>query len=239
MLAKLPDFSARSGKLSSDLQRSAAFLHELLNFIADELPRWRDRPGRKNETSEPALNSQLCAHLNSTARHSAGWDILQFRIEEPDEQDKTRKIDLAPAPCDATIWIEGRSYTDFETLLPIECKRLPTPKGNKRDEREYVINRHATTGGIQRFKAGYHGSAHTLGGMIAYVQEDTATLWHSRIAGWISDLVRSSEPGWSLKDSLELDVEIKALGLTLLRSSHTRERGLSEIELRHLWVQMN
>src|SRR2546427_37316 len=113
MLANLPDFSARSGKLSSDLQRSAAFLHELLNFIADELPHWRDRLGRKNATSEPALNSQLCAHLNSAARHSAGWDILQFRIEEPDEQDKTRKIDLAPAPCSATIWIEGRSYTDF------------------------------------------------------------------------------------------------------------------------------
>ncbi len=239
MLANTSDVVTPSTTLSEDVHARATFRYELLDFIADELPRWRDRPGRKNETSEPALNTQLCAHLNSAARHSAGWDILQFRIEEPDEQDKTRKIDLTPAPCNATIWIEGRSYTDFDILLPIECKRLPTPKGIKRDEREYVINRHATTGGIQRFKAGYHGSAHTLGGMIAYVQEDTATLWHSRIAGWISDLVRSSEPGWSFRDSIELEVEIKALGLTLLRSSHTRERGLSEIELRHLWVQMN
>lgn len=239
MLANLLDISARSGKLSSDLQRPAAFLHELIKFIADELPQWRDRADRKNETSEPALNSQLCAHLNSTARHSAGWDILQFRIEEPDEQDKTRKIDLAPAPCDATIWIEGRSYTDFETLLPIECKRLPTPKGQKRDEREYVINKHTTTGGIQRFKAGYHGAAHTLGAMIAYVQEGTTVLWDKRVAEWIRQLVASGERGWTAKDLLQLDHDDAKLRLARFRSVHTRENGLPEIELCHLWVQMN
>lgn len=239
MLANLPDFSARSEKFGSDVQRPAAFLHELLNFIADELPHWRDRSDRKYETSETILTSQLCAHLNSIARHSDGWDILQFRIEEPDEQEKGRKIDLVSAPCDATIWIEGRSYTDFETLLPIECKRLPTPKGKDRDEREYVINRHATTGGIQRFKAGHHGAAHTLGAMIAYVQEDTATLWHSRVAGWISDLVASIEPGWSVEDSIQLERELETLGLTFFRSVHTRQKGLPNIELRHFWVRMN
>src|SRR5437588_12277550 len=117
MLANFSDTSTPAGNLSREVHRKAAFRYELLDFIADELPRWRDRPDRKNETSETILTSQLCAHLNSTARHAAGWDILQFRIEEPDEREKGRKIDLASAPCGATIWIEGRSYTDFDTLL--------------------------------------------------------------------------------------------------------------------------
>jgi len=239
MLANSSEASAQSGSFGRDVHLPATSRHELLNFIADELPKWRDRPDRKPETSETILTSQLCAHLNSASRHSAGWDILQFRIEEPDEQNKGRKIDLVPAPCAATVWIEGRRHTDFDPLLPIECKRLPTPKDKDRDEREYVISRHSSTGGIQRFKAGHHGVAHTLGAMIAYVQEETSTVWHTRVAGWIGGLVESHECGWSAKDQLHLVQGAGATGLTVLRSSHTRAMELPEIELRHLWLQMN
>lgn len=239
MLANSSETSAQSGRFGRDVHLPATSRHELLNFIADELPQWRDRPDRKPETLETILTSQLCAHLNSASRHSAGWDILQFRIEEPDEQNKGRKIDLVPAPCAATVWIEGRRHTDFDALLPIECKRLPTPKDKDRDEREYVVSRHSSTGGIQRFKAGHHGVAHTLGAMIAYVQEETPAIWHTRVAGWIGGLVESHELGWSTKDQLHLVQGAGATGLTVLRSSHTRAMDLPEIELRHLWLQMN
>ena len=47
------------------------------------------------------------------------------------------------------ICVEGRRHTDFDSLMPIECKRLPTPKGDDRDEREYVFSEHTSTGGIQ------------------------------------------------------------------------------------------
>jgi hypothetical protein len=239
MLANSSEASAQSGRFGRDVHLPATSRYELLNFIADEMPQWRDRPDRKPETSETILTSQLCAHLNSASRHSAGWDILQFRIEEPDEHNKGRKIDLVPAPCAATVWIEGRRYSDFDALLPIECKRLPTPKDKDRDEREYVISRHTSTGGIQRFKAGHHGTAHMLGAMIAYVQQETAAIWHTRVAGWIGGLVESHAFGWSAKDQLHLVQGAGATGLTVLRSSHTREMGLPEIELRHLWLQMN
>jgi hypothetical protein len=166
MLANLSPISYQSGTLKKDVHLPGSSLRELLDFITDELPRWRDRPDRNPETSETILTSQLCAHLNSAARNSHGWDILQFRIEEPDEQQRGRKIDLVPAPCGAIVWIEGRGYTDFEFLLPIECKRLPTPRGQDRDEREYVFSQYTSTGGIQRFKAGHHGASHSLGAMI-------------------------------------------------------------------------
>lgn len=239
MLANLPLDSAHSGSLRKDLHLPSTFMFELLNFIQDELPRWRDRPDRHAETSETVLTSQLCAHLNSAARRSTGWDILQFRTEEPDEHSSGRKIDLVPAPCDATVWVDGRRYIDFDPLLPIECKRLPTPKNSQRDEREYVISRNATTGGIQRFKAGHHGGNHKLGAMIGYVQEATWEFWTGRVAQWINDLASSGEDAWTNEDHLHLDSDDIEHKLTILRSSHSRERGLSKIELFHLWVQMN
>jgi len=238
MLANIPH-PAQAGSLSKDVHLAATSLYELLDFITNELPRWRDRKDRKRETSEAPLTSQLCAHLNSAARHSGGWDFLQFRSEEPDEQTKGRKIDLVAAPCDTTVWIEGRRHVDFEPLLPIECKRLPTPKGKERDEHEYVINRRASTGGIQRFKAGHHGAGHTLGAMIAYVQQETRMFWNTRVAEWIQELVQSGQVGWTSKDLLHLERDDETLQLAVLRSSHTRENGLPEIELRHLWIEMN
>jgi hypothetical protein len=238
MLANTPDDSAQLGTLSSDVQKPATFRRELIDFIAGELSRWRDRADRLKETAETGLTSQLCAHLNSAARRAAGWDVLQFRVEEPDEEHKARKIDLVASPCGAGIWVEGRKHTEFDSLMPIECKRLPTPKGSDRDEREYVISRYSSTGGIQRFKEGNHGSTHTLGAMIAYVQEETTAVWDKRVAGWISDLAYV-QPGWTLRDLLRFDHNNADLRIAVLWSSHNRQKGLSDIELRHLWLEMN
>ncbi|MDA8179499.1 MAG: hypothetical protein M0T69_08185 [Deltaproteobacteria bacterium] len=239
MLADDPHVSPQCGTLGEDVHLTFTSLYGLLDFIKGELPRWRDRSDRRKETSETILTSHLCAHLNSAVRHSKGWDILQFRVEEPDEQAKARKIDLVAAPCDTTIWIDGRRNVDFDTILPIECKRLPTPKGKERDEREYVFSQYSSTGGIQRFKAGHHGANHTLGAMIAYVQQETRMIWITRVTDWIKGLVEVAQPGWTAKDLLRLKHDDEAQHLAVFQSSHTRENGLPEIELRHLWVSMN
>jgi len=239
MLANFPDSFPQFGKLSGDLHRPATFLRELLDFIASELPRWRDDPERPTDTSETILTEHLCDYLTGTARLSTGWDVLQFRTEVADEQHKGRKIDLAPKPCGTTIWIDGRRHTQYDSLLPIECKRLPTPKGRNRDEREYVFNRYASTGGIQRFKAGHHGADHSLGAMIGYVQEETTALWHQRIAGWIGELAKSGVPGWTQMDLLQMERTDETLRMAVLRSSHNRENSRPKMELRHLWLQMN
>jgi hypothetical protein len=239
MLASIRYASAQSGSLGKDVHRPATFLSELLDFIKDELPRWRDRSDRRMEASETSLTSQLCAHLNSATRHFPGWDFLQFRTEEPDEQTGGRKIDLVPAPCDTTVWIEGRRHIDFDPLLPIECKRLPTPKDKDRDEREYVMNRHGSTGGIQRFKAGHHGARHKLGAMIAYVQKETRMFWNAKVAEWIKEIVATGQTGWTASDLLDLVHDDDTSKLAVLRSFHARQKGLPDIELRHLWVSMD
>jgi hypothetical protein len=238
MLASVSDTSTIVGVLRGDLHKPGAFLDQLVDFVAAELPAWRSRLDRKQETSETILTSQLCAHLHSAARHASGWDILQFRVEEADERQKGRKLDLVAAPNGTAITIEGRRHTDFDTLLPIECKRLPTPNDASRDEREYVFCSKGSTGGIQRFKAGHHGANHRLGAMIGYVQADGCAAWTERVNGWIDGLA-GKELGWTANDRLKLHVDDTVGRLTRLRSKHSRQQNLTDIELRHLWIEMS
>jgi len=238
MLADLP-IGAQTGKLGPEIQLPWTARYELLDFIGDELPRWRDHPERKPETSETRLTDQLCDHLNSATRLSDSWSRVQFRTEIPDEVQRGRAIDLAPKPCGAVLIIEGRRHTQFDTLLPIECKRLPTPKGKRRDEREYVVTQPGTTGGIQRFKFGHHGAAHRVGAMIAYVQQLGFSHWLAQVNGWIQALSAEMDSAWSESDLLRHEKEDPARGLCILHSVHRREAGCEDCELRHLWVKMN
>src|ERR1035441_4444339 len=62
----------------------------------------------------------------------------------------------------------------------------------------------------------------------AFVRSEPPTIWHTRVAGWIDGPVGSHEFGWSGKDQLHLVQGPGATGLTVLRSSHTREMARSE-----------
>ena len=229
----------RAGELHPEVHFPGTARHELLGFIADQLPRWRDRPERKPVTSERALTAQLCGHLSSAARLSDGWSWVVFQIEGLDEVHPQRAIDLAPMPCGVVAVIEGRRHTDSDALLPIECKRLPTPKDRRRDEREYVITQPGTTGGIQRFKFGYHGTAHRVAAMIGYVQEEDFDHWLVQINGWIQALAEEIGSAWCDSDVLQQESEDAARGLCSLRSHHQRQGACGECELVHFWVRMN
>jgi hypothetical protein len=238
MLADFPTIP-QAGKLEPEVQLPGTARYALLDFIADELPRWRDHPERKPETSETALTGQLCDHLNSAARTSAGWSRVQFRTEVRDEVRPGRAIDLAPKPCAAVLIIEGRRHTQFDTLLPIECKRLPTPEEKDRDEREYVVTATGSTGGIQRFKFGHHGADHRVAAMIAYVQDQTFSHWLTQVNIWIRDLSSQTDSAWSASDGLKPLKDNPTAGLCILHSHHQRGGRLEEIDLQHLWIRMN
>lgn len=238
MLANsLPEVQA--GRLDPTIHLGATARLELLAFIAKELPKWRDHPARPSKRGETSLTEHLCDHLNSATCYSEAWSHVQFRTETGDESQTGRKIDLSVKPRGVTILIEGRRHSQFDALLPIECKRLPTPSGTDRDEREYVITEPGTTGGIQRFKFGHHGAAHRLAAVIAYVEEQSFSHWLARINGWITDLSTKTNSAWNSSDSLREMEEDSNAGLCMLSSSHKRRGGLSDCELRHLWIRMN
>ena len=237
----LADYSitARSGNFRPDIHKPGTYPLELIDFIADELPQWRDDIHQKFETSEPVLTGYLCDYLNEASRTSEGWSHIQFRTEVKDEIQRGRTIDLTAKPCGATIFIEGRRHTLHDMLLPIECKRLPTPKGKDRDHREYVITKSGSTGGIQRFKFGFHGSDHKVAAMIAYVQDKTAEHWLSQVNYWIEGILQEDNADWDKSDKLEMINNDKMVGLCRLLSSHRRQNELEKIELRHLWILMS
>lgn len=237
MLADRGSIYAEASGLRPDLHEVGAFRYRLLDFIRDELPKWRNHPDRKAETAENKLTHQLCNHLGSVSRHSNDWHSLQFRTEVPDEAAANRSVDLVPFPSETVIWIDGIRHSIFDPILPIECKRLPTPKGTDRDEREYLFSQFKTTGGVQRFKAGHHGSTHNFGAMIGYVQAEDIPVWLSRVNGWVAGLVTAGESGWSADDALTLDNHDQPARVAMLQSRHARVTG-SDVELRHLWIEM-
>jgi hypothetical protein len=232
------DADIQTGGLSPGLHRPKTWLNELVGFILQQLPIWRDREGRRPVDAETHLTSQLCAHLNGVARKTNGWDILQFRVEEPDEIQAARRIDLAVAPAGEVIWIDGRRHDDFDALLPVECKRLPTPVGRDRDKREYLRVARGSTGGVQRFKAGLHGASHEQAVMIAYVQAGDILNWVRRVDLWVRGFARTRIIGWSVGDRLSVVEHDIPNRVAVLRSEHDRELGLPKILLQHLWVEM-
>lgn len=238
MLADSENTTNYAGTLDANVHESLGWISSLVSFIAEALPKWRDDPRRPTTDSERVLTAQLCSRLNSLSRHSSGWDILQFKQEEPDETVGNRSIDLAALSCDAIITIAGRKYSEYETLLPIECKRLPTPTGSERDEREYLISKYSSTGGVDRFKQGRHGAAHQRAAMIGYVQDKDVNFWHSEVDKWITGIISASTKGWSLEDKLTLIKHDQAHKLASLTSVHERVPDLGPINIDHIWIEI-
>lgn len=238
MLANTASAVPRSGRLDPDIHLPSTAKRELVCFISEKLPLWRDDPGRPGVDGETQLTEHLCDYLNSAVYHSTNWDHVQFRTECQDETWGNRTIDLAVKPRAVTFIIANQRYCQYDALFPIECKRLPTPKGKDRDEREYVINGFGTTGGIQRFKFGHHGAAHTFAAMIAYIQADSCSHWRDQVNNWIRCL--ATEPGslWTESDVLRLLSDDLEIGIGSLISEHQRTGNLGKLELHHLWIEM-
>ena len=238
MLADNSTIVPQSGRLNLGTHERFTSKLEIVGFIAEVLPQWRDESHLSDVEAETLLTGYLCDYLNSAARKSEVWSYVQFRTETRDETCGSRTIDLTVKPCASVFIIEGRRHSQFDALFPIECKRLPTPKGTERDEREYVINKFKTTGGIYRFKFGLHGAAHTFVAMIAYVQEQSCSHWKDQVNGWIKDLAEEPNSLWNESDILQLLSDDLETGISTLKSEHQRTSNLKKCELHHLWVKM-
>ncbi|MBA7628393.1 hypothetical protein ES703_35875 [subsurface metagenome] len=227
-----------TGKITSGIQ-SRTFQLAIINFVHRQLPFWRDDPDRPFEQSEPKLNSQLSKFLNSQARKILS--MICFNHEEP--QYGTRDIDISVSP-DKKMIIEAQTYTKYDLVLVIECKRLPARSLDY--EKEYVTGTEPNkiSGGIQRFKLGFHGAKHNLAAMIGYIQDRFECDWHATINGWISELVSHLIGDgciWTADETLKAFERDTSRGIYSYRSIHSRTGDLvnNEIELHHLWVTMN
>ncbi len=237
MLANEVSSVIAAGQLDLGARYNGEWLRSIIAFIHQQLPAFRDDPERPRETHEDKLTSALCTYLTLVSRH-LGFDMIHFKREEKDEADARRSIDLSVAPLGTIIWIEERRYSQYQTMLPIECKRLPTPKDANRDHREYVVSDKKSTGGIQRFKNRHHGSDHDGAVMIAYIQDDDIPHWIQSINRWIEELAKSAPADWEDADQLCLISHELDRGTCSLTSMHRRGASYEPIRLAHLWVEM-
>ena len=107
MLADNINLIPQSGSLDPDIHYPSTVKLEILGFIVQELPQWRDHPDRPTVQAETILTQQLCEHLNSAAYYSTTWSHIQFRTETGDETHGGRTIDLTVKPRAAVFIIEG------------------------------------------------------------------------------------------------------------------------------------
>jgi len=126
------------------------------------------------------------------------------------------------------------------TFCEIEAKRLPTPRDNKRDEREYVIvNKDKGfdgNGGIQRFKESKHGRDLPYSIMFGYIQDgNDVDYWLLKINTWIMELANAENVFWSIEDRL------KKYGFdhknNRFLSIHKR-KDKTTITLHHYWIKL-
>jgi len=229
--------SSSSGKITSGIKPPAIPLG-IIAFMRQQLPAWRDDPDRSREDSELMLNPQLCKFLDIRARSE--FPMIAFSHEEP--QASGRHVDVSVLAVEGII-IEAQSYTKYDPILVIECKRIPAPSKDR--QKEYVTGTKAdkTSGGIQRFKLGLHGARLDMVAMIGYVQEGTASHWLDEINGWILELV-SNPLGdgcvWNPIEVLKKIGEDRSKRVFSYRSVHRRTNNAAseEIEIHHLWIMM-
>jgi hypothetical protein len=231
----MPDQPPDRGRITSGLT-SNALVASTLEFVRDELPKWRDDPERAVEDSEERLNAQLCKYLNVASRQT--FPMVYFHHEE--KQTGTRRVDFSALPSENQI-IGSTFHTIYNPFVVIEGKRLPSPTPDR--EREYVTGGESKSGGIQRFKLGLHGAKHELVALIAYVQEGELRVWFKQINSWIRDLEGTHGPGdeaWSLGEQLAGFVEHAASSTAESSSLHPRSGDVvsPNFRIRHFWVRM-
>jgi hypothetical protein len=234
-MAKRTSASLTIGRISEG--PTTTLVESTLQFVARELAPWRDDPDRRAEESEERLNAQLCKYLNAAA--SIRFPMVLFSHEE--KQTGTRRVDFAANPSVATF--VGKTYrTIYDPFVVFEGKRLPAP--SKAREREYVSGGTEYSGGIQRFKRGLHGATVEDAAIVGYVQGGSFNTWLTRINGWI--LEEASQPSasdemWSPAEQLAFLSNAPQAKVAKTASKHSRTNSSvsSEIQLRHLWIEMS
>lgn len=226
-----------SGRITSGIAEKQ-HLTSLVDFIYRTLPVWRDDPERPYADRETTLNETLCGMLNTRAKR----EIACFHFIHEAAATGRRSMDMALKPDEKCVFA-AREYTKYDTVLAIECKRLPAPARDR--EREYVSGGDKITGGIQRFKLSEHGAGLPVAVMVGYIQSGAAQAWFEKINRWIVELIGTRTGDGLLWDRDETVGSIRndrRKATARGRSSHPRvgknAMQYEPVQIEHLWVEM-
>lgn len=227
-----------------------AFLSEVLPQCRTHLKGFAD--GTIKNRNEKDLASSLCKWLGAFVYEREV--VFTFANEEPDKKRKGRTNDMALIPSVGIARLRVGSYyfDPDDHLYVIEAKLLPAPKaraGEGDRSREYVVGNWAgraspnkkSSGGMERFKEGWHGQGFLRSAMIAFVMSGTTAGLHSSVNGWIDDLITtpisSHKAIWTAADRLvQVYDKSVATGIAEFTSRNGRSGETEPIALRHYWI---
>jgi hypothetical protein len=217
--------------ISGNPPTSTPIYENLFDFIDDVLCDFKLSSKDANgnlDTAENMITQDIEISLNEEAHIKD--TIFAFQNQHQEKQ----------ATTDIGVYL--RRGHDF--FCWIEAKRLPTPKENNRDEREYVIVSQIKengkkvfrgNGGIQRFKEGNHASKLPYSIMIGYIQDNNSDYWLDKINCWIRQLINEDSSFWNENDCL---CEQKSSKCNRYVSTHNRKKELGAIMLHHFWIKL-
>lgn len=226
-----------SGQITKGIKSRSTLVLKTINFVNQQLPAWRDDPDRPREQAENKLNLQLCKFLDSLARDI--FPMVRFNHEE--YQTGRRSVDVSASPAKKMI-VGATTYTIYNPILVIEGKRLPAPSKDR--EKEYVTGTDKKSGGIQRFKLGFHGTKQDMAIIVGYVQKQSLRHWHKKINKWILELANGETTDtcvWGTNETLDQLNEYLETCSASCQSVHRRSGSelSAEIKIHHLWIVMN
>lgn len=182
---------------------------------------------------------------DSTAEDDITSDISRYldgKIEESIQP--IFKFSNQARPADIGVFI-GRQYSSYNArkFCWIEAKRLPTPKSNDRDEREYVFvdhsqNRFKGNGGIERFKLNKHGEGLPVAIMFGYVQSNTFEYWEEKVNQWLQTY-SSVAPCYQDEKLVRINSLSNRFQSKHLRINYKNNKQINDIFIYHFWISMN
>lgn len=211
-----------------------SLVESTIEFIWSSLIPWKNDPSRPFAEGEEDLNAQFHNFLEARARRE--FSMVFFQPEQ--RQKGRRRVDLSAKPVINTI-IRGVTFSIYEPIIVIECKRLPAP--SKAREREYVAGEPDVSGGIQRFKLGLHGKEHETVIIIGYVQSKSLRHWFEEINKWILHLSENTPYAWNPSESLTDFRVTNTKESSRSWSTHPRVNGCSteSVAIEHFWIDVN
>lgn len=206
-----------------------AQFNKVIEFVKTIIPKFADFAMQDKSKNENALNSKLTRFINNAAE--------SFFANRESMEDEARGN--SPA-ADIGIYLKVDDIGIDPPLITVfEGKRLSIKLPKKRHQ-EYVIGheekkKHVPCGGIERFKLGKHGSRLNNAGMIGYIQDGTAEIWHEKVNTWVCGLCNKTvETKWSEEERLTP----KQKNGKVAEYTSTVNRADRKLHLTHLWIDL-
>ncbi len=227
------DFEKDTSKEEFNIDTSQSPIGKLIEFLDTYLPKfpplYKQKISMTKIESEDDISQEIWEYLQSLA-HSKEIFMFQFQRKH---RKSTRSSDLG------VLIVKPFNPEPSKEFFRIEAKRLPTPgtdkDGNSR-EKEYV---QSDSGGIQRYKKGFHAPDLSQSAIIGYIQKENCSHWHSKINEWIKELISNNTDAWNSSDLLK---EVSDFGKTqkyYSKNARIINSKRDSIELHHYLMELN